>query len=189
MPHNTRTPYATQTRSDRTLASTQTPASPLDAEAYDFVQRHVDPDAVEQAQAEPGMVRRALDAFTSAEEPVAIAQGALFIATGVWPIVHIPTFEAVSGPKTDKWLVKTVGALITVAGAAIASAGVRRRINPEIRLLAMGSSIALAAVDVVYARRRRISRVYLLDAAAEVALILAWLTAMGRQPDDATAPA
>ena len=189
MPRNTQMPYATHTNPDRVPANPQSPASPLDAEAYDFVQRHVDPDAVEQAQAEPGMVRRALDAFTSAEEPVAIAQGAMFIATGVWPIVHIPTFEAVSGPKTDKWLVKTVGALITVAGATIASAGVRRRISPEIRLLAMGSSLALAAVDVVYARRRRISRVYLLDAVAEAGLILAWLTAMGRQPEDAAAPA
>jgi hypothetical protein len=41
---------------------------------------------------------------------LAIGQGAYFVATGVWPLVHIRWFEAVTGPKVDKWLVGTVAA-------------------------------------------------------------------------------
>lgn len=155
-----------------------------DLEAYDYVMRHADPDLLppEERHVEHGRTGRALDAFTRTEERVAIAQGAFFVATGVWPLLHMPSFESVTGPKTDRWLVKTVGVLVTMAGAAIGSAGLRGRITPETRLLAMGSSLALAAIDIVYTRRKRISRIYLVDAVAESGLIVAWLTAVSRQP-------
>jgi hypothetical protein len=35
--------------------------------------------------------------------------------TGLWPLVSIGTFQQVTGPKTDLWLVKTVGVLIAVS--------------------------------------------------------------------------
>jgi hypothetical protein len=34
---------------------------------------------------------------------VALVQGVYFLLTGVWPIVHLPSFLAVTGPKTDLW--------------------------------------------------------------------------------------
>ena len=53
-------------------------------------------------------------------EPLAsglcVTQGIFYVATGVWPIVHLRSFEAVTGPKLEGWLVKTVGALIAVVG-------------------------------------------------------------------------
>ena len=158
--------------------------STLEREAQEYVERHVDPELLPPPEPEPGFVARTLDALTRTEDPIALTQGAFYMATGAWPLINIASFEAVTGPKTDRWLVKTVGALVALSGAAMASAGLRGRITPETRLLAMGSSLALAAVDVVYARKRRISRIYLLDAVAEVGLVLAWLTAMGRQPDE-----
>ena len=105
---------------------------------------------------------------------VAVGQAAYFLVTGVWPLLHIRSFEWVSGPKVDRWLVKTVAALIGVDGAAIGLAAWRRRITPEVELLAVGSSLALAIVDVVYVARRRIRPVYLLDAVAQVGLIVGW---------------
>jgi hypothetical protein len=98
------------------------------------------------------------------------------MATGVWPLIDMASFEAVTGPKTDKWLVKTVGLLVGVAGAAIGLATVRRRVTPDIRLLAAGAAAALAAVDLIYTAKGRISRVYLLDAVLEVALLAGWAT-------------
>src|SRR4051812_31621926 len=38
-------------------------------------------------------------------------QGIYYLLTGVWPLVGMATFEFVSGTKTDKWLVNTVGVL------------------------------------------------------------------------------
>jgi hypothetical protein len=113
-------------------------------------------------------------------DALAVAQGAFYMATGVWPILHMRSFEAVTGEKTDDWLVKTVGAMIVVAGTVMAAAGLRRRVAPEISLLAAGSAAALAAVDVIYTQKRVIPPVYLADAAAEAALLGGWMVAAAR---------
>jgi hypothetical protein len=41
----------------------------------------------------------------------ALAQGARagWRVTGVWPILRLRSFEAVTGPKKERWLVKTMG--------------------------------------------------------------------------------
>lgn len=112
---------------------------------------------------------------------LALGQAVYFAVTGVWPLVSMRTFEAVTGPKTDHWLVRTVGILVTVIGAVIGLAGWRRRVPPEIPVLAVGSAAGLAAIDVVYVAKGRISPIYLLDALAEAVLIVAWLVAWPQQ--------
>lgn len=106
---------------------------------------------------------------------VAWIQAVYFLVTGIWPIVHIRSFMKVTGPKTDLWLVKTVGAVVTVIGAVIAVAAWRRQFTYEILLLAVGSAGALMLIDIVYVARRVIARIYLADAALEALLIAGWL--------------
>ena len=108
---------------------------------------------------------------------LARVQAAYFVVTGLWPIVHIRSFTLVTGPKYDLWLVKTVGVLITVIGLTIGMAAWRRRVVPEVFVLAVTSAAALAFVDVYYYLRGTIPAVYLLDAAAEAVLVVAWLVA------------
>ncbi|CAN5845967.1 hypothetical protein BH24CHL3_BH24CHL3_11280 [soil metagenome] len=110
-----------------------------------------------------------------------IAHAGYDLITGVWPVFGIESFQKVSGRKTDIWLVKTVTLLILVIGAVIASAGLRRRITPEIVALAIGSSVALTTIDVVYVSQRRISPVYLLDGLANLILIGGWVLAIRRK--------
>lgn len=112
---------------------------------------------------------------------VAPAHAAYYLVTALWPLLSIGTFQKVTGPKTDLWLVKTVGVLVGVIGLVVGLAGARRREEPEIQLLAVGSALGLAGIDVVYVARRRISRIYLLDAVVEVLLVGAWARA-GRCP-------
>ena len=100
-----------------------------------------------------------------------IAQGLFYVATGVWPLVSMSTFERVTGPKADKWLVKTVGVLVTSIGAALVLGGLRRSVAPEAKLLATASAIGLTAIDVNYVAKGRIAPVYLLDAVAELGLL------------------
>jgi hypothetical protein len=103
-----------------------------------------------------------------------IAHGVFNLTTGLWPLLHRRSFEAVTGPKADFWLVRTVGLLVATSGVVMASAGYRRRLTPELRTLAIGVAGSLACIDLVYAVRRRISPVYLLDAVMEAALVAAW---------------
>jgi len=100
--------------------------------------------------------------------------GWYYLFTGIWPLLHIRSFEWITGPKTDKWLVKAVGALITATGATLLLAAKRDRVGPEVAMLAAGNAAGLAAIDVVYVAKRRIRWVYLLDALLEVALLAGW---------------
>lgn len=112
---------------------------------------------------------------------LALVQGAYFLGTGLWPILHLRSFEAITGPKPEGWLVKALGAVIAVTGATLIAAGARDRVTAEIAGLAMGSAAALGAVDAVYGLRRRISPVYLGDAVVEAAIVSAWMVAAARR--------
>ena len=107
--------------------------------------------------------------------------GVYYSITGLWPVVDIDSFQAVTGSKTDLWLVKTVGLLIAVIGAAIFRARNRPALFPEMLILAAGSALALGTVDVLYSLRGVISKVYLLDAPVEAALAASWSVVWARQ--------
>jgi hypothetical protein len=128
-----------------------------------------------------GASRRLHEMTGSGAVAVALVQGGFYAATGVWALVDLDSFMAVTGPKVDHWLVKTVGALVTVIGGVLLAAARSRRVTAEIVLLGAGSALALAAIDVVYVSLGRISSIYLLDAFAEVGLAVAWMLARGRE--------
>ena len=109
---------------------------------------------------------------------LSLGQGLYYLVTGIWPLVSRRTFESVTGPKADWWLVKTLGTLISVVGAVLVIAGVRRHTTIESSALAVGSAAGLAACDMVFVARRRISPVYLLDALSEIVLLGLWVVAL-----------
>jgi len=47
------------------------------------------------------------------------AQAIYYIITSLWALAGIRSFQKVTGPKVDIWLVKTVGVLVGVIGAVI----------------------------------------------------------------------
>jgi hypothetical protein len=102
-----------------------------------------------------------------------LAQGAYYLGTGVAPFISRRAFEAVTGRKREWWLVETVGVVVTAVGAGVTAAAARDRVTSEITTIAAGCAGGLAAVDVVYVVRGRISPAYLADAAAQVALLAA----------------
>ena len=98
-------------------------------------------------------------------------QGAYYAATGVLPFASRRTFEAMTGPKAEWWLVETVGALVTVVGGGLLGAARSDRVTPEVTAMAAGCALSFAALDVVYVRQRRIAPSYLGDAAIQAALL------------------
>lgn len=109
----------------------------------------------------------------------ALVQAIVYAAGGAWPLVAYRSFEAVTGSKREPWLVKTVGLLMLPIAAALAADPEGR--TPVARRLGIGSAAAFAAIDVWYGGiRRRISPIYLLDAALEAGLIGLWLRASER---------
>ena len=106
---------------------------------------------------------------------VSKGHAAYFILGSLWPLVSSKTFQMVTGPKKDVWLVKTVALLLTVIGAVIGRAGAKDRVTPEIRALGIGSAASLVIIDVWYVAQGRIRKVYLLDALGNTLLIGGWI--------------
>jgi hypothetical protein len=111
---------------------------------------------------------------------VAVTQGATYLVTGLWPLVHMRSFEAVTGPKLEGWLVKTVGLLIGSIGAALLTSARSSAAARPVLVLGTTSAAVLAGVDVYYVAKRRIKPIYLLDAALELAFVVAW--SLSRRP-------
>jgi hypothetical protein len=115
----------------------------------------------------------------NAKRAVAAAQAGIFVGSGLWPVISMRSFEAVTGPKRDKWLVKTVGLLIAAIGTTLAVSA-KRGVHPEAALIGAASAATLAVCDVVFVARRAISKVYLLDAALETSIVALWVLAWRR---------
>ena len=110
-----------------------------------------------------------------------LVQGGYYVATGVSPFVSRRLFEAVTGPKTEWWLVQTVGGLVTAVGGGLVSGALRDRPTEELVGIAAGSAATLAAIDVVHVARGRIAPTYLADAVVEVGLLGALAVGLRRR--------
>jgi hypothetical protein len=102
---------------------------------------------------------------------VLLAQGGYYVATGIAPFVSRRLFETVTGRKREWWLVETTGILVTAIGAGLISGIVRRRETPELIGIAAGAAAGLAAIDIAYTLRGRISPAYLADALLQLAAL------------------
>ena len=113
-------------------------------------------------------------------------QGIFYVVTGAWPLLSLRTFELVTGPKVDDWLVQTVGVLAIVIGVALLVGARREQPSAETATLAVGAAAGFAAVDLVFVLGGRIPPVYLADAAVELLLgggaLAGWLVPRRARP-------
>lgn len=109
----------------------------------------------------------------SARRAGLLVQAGYFAVTGLWAVVHRRSFEALTGPKVDYWLVRLVGGLAAAIGGALAVGARAPEPSRETVALAAGSAVAFGLADAVYAGRGRIRRVYLADLAAEAGFLAA----------------
>ena len=89
-------------------------------------------------------------------------------------MLHLRSFEWVFGPKVDRWLVYTVAGLLTTIGYAQWRAGTDHDWR-HARRIGVGTSSTLLLIDLVNVPRGRIRATYLIDAAAEAALLAVWI--------------
>lgn len=101
-------------------------------------------------------------------------QSIYYLLTGVWPILHIESFMAVTGPKNDIWLVQTVGVMIIAVGLSLFTAARIKSYHLPTMILGLSAALGLMLVDVVFYLKGDIPAIYLADAIAELLLVLAW---------------
>src|SRR6266508_1577481 len=78
---------------------------------------------------------------------VTLVQGIYFFVSGIWPILSMNTFLKVTGPKTDLWLVKTVGIILAVIGAVLILAYAKAEVNLSVILLAIANAHSPAVME------------------------------------------
>jgi hypothetical protein len=107
---------------------------------------------------------------------IALYEGLYYLVLGIWPVIHIESFMWVSGPKTDIWLVKTLGVLIAVIGIVLLVACRNKLFPRECAVLGFLSAVSLASIDIFYAFGvNLISDMYLWDAGIELIIAGFWL--------------
>ena len=108
-------------------------------------------------------------------ETTLIIQTGYILITAVWPLVDIASFMAVTGPKTDVWLVKTVGALLIPISLCLGSFLWIKTNRIPAYILGSTTAAAFILIDLYYALSGTISDIYLLDAAVEFVFLAAWM--------------
>jgi len=97
---------------------------------------------------------------------VTYIQGIYYLVTGIWPMLHMESFVAVTGPKEDYWLVRMVALLSISIGAAILS----QKKGPYV--LHFTTALSFIAIDCYYALNNVIRDIYLADAMAQALFIV-----------------
>ena len=98
-------------------------------------------------------------------------QSIYFIVTGVWPIISINTFMAVTGPKTDIWLVQMVGLLALAIGCGLLYSSITKKFHTSSTIIILMSCLFFFAIDVYYYMNGALIDTYLADAFLQVIFI------------------
>jgi hypothetical protein len=110
-------------------------------------------------------------------QAVLIVQGAYYTLTGLWPIVDIESFQSVTGPKTDLWMLRTLGLLLAIVGSVLLFSTRHGKPPLEIVVLALAMATALLLVDFIVVFSRTVPLRYLFDAVMQAGLIFWWTRA------------
>lgn len=103
---------------------------------------------------------------------IILFQSIFYLITAIWPLIHIRSFEMVSGEKKEDWLVYTVSVLLLGSGAVFLYASLYSEIiSKEVFMLAVLNAAGLTLIDVIYVWKKIIRKVYLADAFVEICLI------------------
>jgi hypothetical protein len=109
-------------------------------------------------------------------------QGLYTLLTALWGLIDIDSFMAVTGPKNDIWLVKTVSVVLLAIAAALITYHFIQGDPLPAMVLGLLTSAGLAAIDFYYSGRKVISTVYALDGIAEVAFAFVWVYLLLQRP-------
>jgi hypothetical protein len=107
-----------------------------------------------------------------------LLQGGYYLALGLWPVVSADSFQLVTGPRTDLWLLRTIGLVIAVIGIALLSAVRRRSVALEMMIVAGGVAAVLGITDIINVSVKAVSPIYALDSMAQAIFVFGWLRAL-----------
>jgi len=115
-----------------------------------------------------------IDRKTQKKRLSLILQSLYYLFTGLWPLLHMLSFSAESGPKANEWLLKTEIMLIVCIIAAFMIDLYTRRYTTSIVFLAISSSIGFLYIDLWHTLFHGMTGIYLIDSATHLVLMTVW---------------
>lgn len=102
-----------------------------------------------------------------------LIQAFYYFFSSLWPLIHMQSFEKITGQKTDKWLVYTVALLLLCSSMVFFYSSSRSESNNfnETLILSVSNCIALITIDVAFVVKKIIRKIYLADAVLEIGLL------------------
>lgn len=112
-------------------------------------------------------------------------QGMYFLITAVWPLIDMTSFMAVTGPKVDQWLVRTVSMLLIpytyiCFWVAFHSEAVSKLLITVMTLTGLG----LALVELIHYMNGTIKWVYAADAILQIIFVIWWLSRINHRKNE-----
>ena len=105
-------------------------------------------------------------------------QGWYYLAGGLWPLVHFRSFEAVAGPKPDRFQTEVTSILFAAIGTALLVGARGSTLQPAVRALAVASGLGTAYTNVKH--RRQVRVIFQPEAALELAFAATAAAGAGR---------
>ncbi len=90
------------------------------------------------------------------------------------------SFEAVTGPKVDEFLVRSIALILLLTSAVLFSQLRRKELEHSGVIMALGISLILGSVAIISAALGYIRAVYFLDGSMHVLFAIGWLSLLLR---------
>jgi hypothetical protein len=107
-----------------------------------------------------------------------LAHGAYLLVGGLWPLLHMTSFEEVTGPKEEDWLVRSVAGMLVVTGVVLLAQVRKQRVEVSAVAVAMGASLTLGAVGIITAAEGVIDPIYIGDGTVHIVFVALWCGAI-----------
>jgi hypothetical protein len=104
-----------------------------------------------------------------------LAQSGYTLLTALWGLLDIDSFMAVTGPKTDIWLVKAVSVLFVSIALSLIVSFVFNPSDKSSATLAITVSIGIAIIDFYYSLNHIIRPVYIVDGCIQLIFFCCWI--------------
>lgn len=101
-----------------------------------------------------------------------LLQGSYYFLTAVWPLIHLRSFEMVTGDKKDHWLVYTLSLMILSSSLVFLFSSIYLPIiSKAVVLLSVTNCLFLGFVSIYFPLKGVIRKVYLGDGLLEMLIL------------------
>lgn len=111
-------------------------------------------------------------------------QGAYYIITGLWPLLHFSSFASLVAFRVNPFQAHVFAAVIIVVGGSLLEAARREPPGPFPTILGIAVASAIALVSLVWLPRLAVASLLWADLAVEVAFAIALAILYPRTPPE-----